>query len=84
MTAFELSSLSKESSETITIRALLESFERSKILEIYFARVDGRMPRIIPIEYKSLYELELDQIKAFFLGQYPHDVLLSKVIKIMD
>ena len=60
-------------------RSVLERYERSKILEIYFSRLDGRVPNEIPSEFSKLYEIELNVIKAFLLGQYPQDTLLQKV-----
>lgn len=76
-----------ESSDSLTdlthIRRTLGKFERSKILEIYFARLDGRIPDEIPVEYEELYQIELNSIKKFLLGQYPQDNLLQRLFKIM-
>lgn len=66
------------------VRATLEKFERAKILEVYFSRVDGRRPDIVPASHKELYEIDLQDIKSFLLGQHPHDPLLSKVFRIMN
>lgn len=65
-------------------RATLEKFERAKILEVYFSRVDGRSPDIVPMAYKELYEIDLQTIKRFLMGQHPHDPILSKVFRIMN
>lgn len=65
-------------------RATLERFERAKILEVYFLRVDGRNPDIVPASQKELYEIDLQEIKSFLLGQHPHDPLLSKVFRILN
>jgi predicted transcriptional regulator len=65
-------------------RSVLDKFERSKILEVYFARLDGRMPDIIPEELKELYEIELISIKSFLLGQHPQDPLLHKIFRMMN
>jgi hypothetical protein len=65
-------------------REALEKFERSKILEIYFARLDGRVPDEIPFEHEDLYALELEKIKKFLLGQHPQDPILQKIFRIMS
>lgn len=69
--------------EAISNREILEKFERSKILEVYFSRIDGRIPEIIPDSYKDLYEVDILSIKNFLLGQHPHDSILSKLFRIM-
>lgn len=66
------------------VRSILEKYERSKILEVYFARIDGRLPEIIPPEQRDLYEIELLSIKGFLLGQHPQDTLLLKLFRIMN
>lgn len=66
------------------VRATLEKFERAKILEVYFSRIDGRSPDIVPAAQRELYEIDLQDIKSFLLGQHPHDPLLSKVFRIMN
>lgn len=66
------------------VRSVLEQFERSKILEVYFSRLDGRLPESIPSEFQELYEIELSSIKGFLLGQHPQDTLLMKVFRIMN
>lgn len=64
-------------------RLILERFERAKILEIYFSRIDGRIPKTIPEDYEELYKIELSSIKNFLLGQHPQDKLLAKIFRIM-
>lgn len=66
------------------LRTTLEKFERAKILEVYFTRIDGRTPDSVPSSIKELYEIDLNMIKSFLLGQHPHDPLLSKVFRIMN
>ena len=66
------------------VRSTLEKFDRSKILEVYFSRIDGRVPETILPEFAALYDIELDQIKAFLLGQHPQDTLLHRLFKIMN
>ncbi len=65
-------------------RITLGKFERSKILQVYFARLDGRTPEEIPSEYQELYSIELSAIKTFLLNQHPQDALLQKIFKMMS
>ena len=65
-------------------RVILERFERAKILEVYFSRIDGRIPKNIPEAYEDLYSIELTCIKNFLLGQHPQDTLLAKIFRIMN
>ncbi|GEM_PF-2285613 len=74
---------SESSKDSLWVRTVLEKFERSKILEIYFLRLDGRTPDDIPADYYEIYEIELSDIKAFLLGQHPQDTLLHKIFRIM-
>lgn len=70
--------------DALLARTVLEKFERSKILEVYFARMDGRIPEEIPADCHELYALELNDIKGFLLGQHPQDTLLHKLFRIMS
>jgi len=81
---YDLSEKKSEALEANLVRATLEKFERAKILEVYFSRVDGRRPDIVPVSLRELYEIDLQDIKSFLLGQHPHDPLLSKVFRIMN
>lgn len=74
----------KEISEELELQIILGKFERSKILEIYFARFDGRVPEVIPGEYAEIYKIELKQIKEYLLGQKPQDQILRKIFQIMN
>ena len=65
-------------------RITLDKFERSKILQVYFARLDGRSPEEIPSEYAELYSIDLSLIKSFLLNQLPQDALLQKIFKMMS
>lgn len=84
MLPVEMSENHSEIHDANHVRSVLEQFERSKILEVYFARLDGRIPEIIPSELNELYEIELSSIKGFLLGQHPQDTLLMKVFRIMN
>lgn len=65
-------------------RGVLEKFERAKILEVYFSRLNGRFPQNIQSDYQELYEVELSEIKNFLLGQHPQDTILQKIFRIMN
>lgn len=62
---------------------ILKRYERTKVLEVYFSRIDGRIPEIIPSDYLDLYSLELNSVKDFLLTQHPHDPILWKILKMM-
>lgn len=79
----DVSESKKDLVVSITVRETLEKFERSKILEVYFSRLDGRIPSQISGDYEDLYAIELPLIKAFLLGQHPQDTLLQKIFRIM-
>ena len=74
----------KPGNDVNTTRITLGKFERSKILQVYFARLDGRSPEEIPLGYEELYTIELSLIKSFLLNQHPQDALLQKLFKMMS
>lgn len=80
----ELSENFHDKSDVNFTRRTLGKFQRSKILEVYFSRLDGRTPEEIPFELEELYQIELSDIKAFLLGQYPQDNLLQRIFKMMN
>ena len=77
-------SVSEIGGDNKMVKATLERYDRSKILEVYFSRLDGRVPESIKPEHAPLYDIELDQIKSFLLGQHPQDTLLHKFFRIMN
>lgn len=84
MPPVEMSENHSEINDALHVRSVLEQYERTKILEVYFSRLDGRLPEVIPSELQELYEIELSSIKGFLLGQHPQDTLLMKVFRIMN
>lgn len=62
----------------------LDSFERAKILEIYFLRIEGRTNESIPSGHEVLYSLDLNEIKNYLLGQETKDSILPKVLNITE
>lgn len=65
-------------------RITLGKFERSKILQVYFARLDGRSPEDAPAEFQELYSIDLAVIKSFLLNQHPQDAILQRIFKMMS
>lgn len=84
MTITDLNEIQRIPAEMLLVRSLLERHDRAKILEVYFDRLDGRVPDEIPEEVRDLYALEMDQIKSYLLGQHPVDPLLQKLFRIMN
>lgn len=84
MTLSDLNEIKRIPSEMLAIRSVLEKHDRAKILEIYFSRLDGREPSEADEEVKDLYDMDLEQIKSFLLGQHPQDPLLQKLFRIMN
>lgn len=84
MLPLEMSETNFTIQQSLYARSVLEKFQRSKILEVYFARLDGRIPNHIIDEEADLYNIELDAIKGFLMGQHPQDTVLQKVFRIMN
>lgn len=63
------------------VREIMNRFGRSKVLEVYFARLDGRFPDVVPSYEADLYLLDLLQIKEFLLERGHHDPLLKKILE---
>jgi hypothetical protein len=84
MSDLSIFDMTSTSSAINSSRTILEKFERSKLLEVYFARIDGRRLDEQDSDIQELYELELEDIKAFLLGQHPRDTLLHKFFRIMS
>lgn len=69
-----------EPTSPVEIKQILDQYDRARILEVYFARLDGRLPERIPAEVSDLYTIRLEDIKEFLLGQRPADPLLQQFI----
>lgn len=63
------------------VRAVLDQFERFRILEVFFARLDNRLPDVIPAEYAELYAMDLEEIRNYLLNQHPRDPILHRFIE---
>lgn len=75
---FELKHSPKSADE---VREIMNRFGRSKVLEVYFARLDERLPDVVPSYEADLYLLDLVQIKEFLLERGHHDPLLKKILE---
>jgi proteasome assembly chaperone (PAC2) family protein len=62
-------------------KEVLEKFERGRILEVYFSRLDGRLPTNIPSDHHELYQLQLNDMKNYLLGHHPQDTLMQKIFR---
>jgi hypothetical protein len=50
------------------VRRVLEKFERATILQVLFSRIEGRRPEDLPSAIAPLYEIEIEEIRAFLMG----------------
>lgn len=66
------------------LRDILNNFENYKILQVYFARFEEKIPEIIPSEFMALYEMELESLKNYLLDQYPIDPLIHRLLSILN
>lgn len=78
METFQPFELSKRSAQDTQI--ILASFERRTLLDVYFARTDGRTPDTIPAAFAELYSMDLKAIRDFLMNQRPVDPLLIKIL----
>jgi hypothetical protein len=62
----------------------LDSFERAKILEIYFLRIEGRTNDSIPRGHEVLYSMDLNEMKTYLLGQETKDSILPQVLNVTE
>lgn len=62
------------------LKDILFRYKRSQILEVYFARLDGRENSNPALE--ELYELSLDDLKLFLSGKFQEDQLLQQLSKL--
>ena len=67
--------------ESQNLRHTMNRFGRTKVLEVYFARLDGRLPEVVPSYEAELYLLPLEEIKEFLLERGHHDPLLKKILE---
>lgn len=55
------------SKEYQQVSIILEKFERTKVLEVYFLRAQGKSSANIPQEYGVLFEIDLKLIRQYLL-----------------
>ncbi len=65
-------------------KKMLDSFERSKILEIYFLRIDGRSDSALAKNYGPLFAIEINEIKDYLLHLDSKDSMLQKFLHITE
>lgn len=59
------------------IKEALFRFERSEILEVYFARLDGREKS--REELNELYDFSLDDLRLFLSGKFKEDPIVQQM-----
>lgn len=59
------------------VKEILLKYERSKILEVYFSRLDGRNKN--DKDDNELYELSLEDLKLFLAGKFKEDPILQQL-----
>ncbi|MFA5583793.1 MAG: hypothetical protein WDA09_06225, partial [Bacteriovoracaceae bacterium] len=62
------------------ITEVLFRYERSKILEVYFSRLDGR-ENVNP-DLAELYEFSLEDLKLFLAGRFQQDPLIQQLARL--
>lgn len=62
------------------IRAMLEKYEQNKIIEVYFARLDDRLPDTIAGAEADLYSMDLEDMKDYLLNQKPANPILQQLL----
>lgn len=61
------------------IKEELLRYKRSQILEVYFARLDGRENNNPALE--KLYQLPMEDLKLFLSGKFQQDPLIQQLSK---
>lgn len=59
------------------VNEILLQYERSKILEVYFSRLDGR--KKCKDDERELYELSLEDLKLFLAGKFKEDPIMQRL-----
>lgn len=62
------------------LKETLSGYRRSQILEVYFARLDGRENTNSALA--ELYQIPLEDLKLFLSGKFQQDPLLQQLSKI--
>jgi len=61
------------------LKESLLRYKRSQILEVYFARLDGRENTNPAL--RELYELSMEDLKLFLSGKFQQDPLIQQLSK---
>lgn len=59
---------------------ILGKYNYSNILQVYFQRSEHSEVEVITEGLEELYEIDLDQLKAFLLNRPPEDKVLKQFI----
>lgn len=65
------------------VRAVLDLYERNKILEVYFSRAEGFFPKVISSDLEAIYQLDLEEIKDYLMNQQPVDPILHRIFNLI-
>ncbi len=66
------------------VRVKLETFKRDKLIDIFNARVENKVPTEIPVDQKELYEIDMPIFRSYLAGELPADLLMQKLFTIMS
>lgn len=72
------------SNEALFARSVLVKFDRAKILEAYFARIDAREPNLTLAESLEISSIDTEYIRSFLLNQWSQDSVLQQVVRMMN
>ena len=61
-------------------KLIMEKYERSRLLEVYFARLNGRAMNDSLSDDEDLYQIDLTFMKAYLLGQSSQDNNLFRLM----
>lgn len=57
---------------------ILDGLERSKLIEIYFSRLDGSNIHNLSEEYEDILKLDISVLRTFLINQHPYDANWAK------
>lgn len=66
------------------VRLKLSSFDRLKLLEVIFNRMQNSVPEVMSDDEATLYAWPLEELKDYVSTQHPQDPILLKILKMMS
>ena len=66
------------------VRQLLEKHPRDLLVQIYQIRAAGKTPEQIPEQFKDIFEMKLETLQSYLLGEMPSDKDLNRILSIMS